>query len=804
MMALSDSLKGGKRGPGKVGGISGAESENAHVFFSRVTHMRTLFVFLIVLLSVQNFGGFSAAAIFTQEPEPPEQETLEAEEVTEAGEPVQEDESEDESELAAEAESQEEEVAEQVEAPPVPTPAPQPASNGLIFRFNDVPITTLIDTVMKELGYSYIIDPRVQGTASIHTMGEIPRENAFEILEQLLQMNGQGIVRQDGMYVIVPLGETTKIPHELIVNPEASKLQEGAAQPGAAQLQPAPQPVPPAPAAQGPVVSTIGPPQEPGPGEIQNEGVLTYVIALHHIPSSEMVTLITPFVSNGANMINYASANILILTDFRNNVEQVLKLIRLLDTEYFDMTTVDLVPIRYNQAADIADDLAQVFTPGGSPAGVRLVTIERLNSILVVTRSADVFQEVLEWIDKLDTPSSGSNLRTFVYQVENNTATNIANILSQLYQDGVGIPSMVEGGQLQQQATEPGFVPALQLRQERFRGGTLGPSLTGRLMASGSDIRAVVTGNTKIVVNEFNNSLIIQATEGDYQFLLQTIRQLDVLPRQVLIEAKIYAVELQDNLSYGVSMFLEAANPDLGPATIGSIVDSTLKARTTAFIGSSRQLKTIITALSAKTNVRILEAPRILALDGVQAQINIGAEVPVTTASFGDPLQSGSTNFVNSIQFRPTGVTLLIMSRISASGIVTMDLAIEVSQATGQPLTPTINTNSISTSLIVRDGQTVAIAGIISDSFDQGRNRIPILGSIPIIGGLFGTTTRNKRRNELVFFITPHVIPNLPTATELTRDFRRSLRNADEFIERMEREERELIQERRTLEQRNQ
>ena len=332
----------------------------------------------------------------------------------------------------------------------------------------------------------------------------------------------------------------------------------------------------------------------------------------------------------------------------------------------------------------------------------------------------------------------------------------------------------------------------------------MGPSLTGRPMASGSDIRAVVTGNIKIVVNEFNNSLIIQATEGEYQFLLQTIRQLDVLPRQVLIEAKIYAVELQDNLSYGVSMFLEAANPDLGPATIGSIVDGTLSARTTAFIGSNRQLRTIITALSAKTNVRILEAPRILALDGVQASINIGAEVPVTTASFGNPLTSGSTNFVNSIQFRPTGVTLLIMPRISASGIVTMDLAIEVSNATGQALTPTINTNSISTSLIVRDGQTVAIAGIISDSFNEGRNRVPVLGSIPLVGGLFGTTTRDKRRNELVFFITPHVIRNLPTATELTRDFIRSLRRANEFIEGMEREERELIEERRALEQQNQ
>ncbi len=219
--------------------------------------MRALFVVLIILLSGQIFGGLSAAAP-TQEQEPPQQEAVEEGEAAEEGEPSEEGEPVEEGELEEgesaqqESLSEEEEVAEQVETPPVQPAPPQPPapSNGLVFRFNNVPITTLIDTVMQELGYSYIIDPRVQGTASIHTMGEIPRESVFEILEQLLQMNGQGIVRQDGMYVFVPLGETTKIPHSLIINPEASQVQEGPAQPGAAQLQPAPQ----APAAPEPVV----------------------------------------------------------------------------------------------------------------------------------------------------------------------------------------------------------------------------------------------------------------------------------------------------------------------------------------------------------------------------------------------------------------------------------------------------------------------------------------------------------------------------------------------------------------------
>jgi len=788
--------------------------------------MRALFLVLILLLSTQAPGPLFAAAVPTQEQEPPEEEEPPAEEPTEEQVPVEEGETAEEVEAAEEESLLEEEAVQEEEIPPVQAaePPPPPVSDGLVFRFNNVPIATLIEAVMGELGYSYIIDPRVEGTASIHTMGEIPRESAFEILEQLLQMNGQGIVRQDGVYVIVPLGEATKIPHELIVNPEVtSEPQEGApqppaqqqppAEPGSGQLQPAPQPAQQAPPAQETVVSTLSPPQEPGPAENREEGVLTYVIALHYIPASEMITLITPFVSNGANIINYATANIIIITDYPENVQQALKLIQLLDTEYFDITTVDLVPIRFNQAGDVAADLAHVFVPG-APAGVQLVVIERLNSILVVTRSPAVFQEVQRWIEKLDLPSSGTNIKTFVYLVENNTATNIASILSQLYQDGLGIPALAGGevqeGQPQQPGTPAGqarFVPSPQQQlQGAYRSPTLGPSLSGRPMSRQSDIRAVVTANIKIIVNEFNNSLIIQATEAEYQFLLQTIRQLDVLPRQVLIEAKIYSVELQDDLSFGVASFLDARAADLGPALTGSIsTGGALSLSGRAFLGSSRQVTAIISALSAKTNVELLEAPRILALDGMQAQINIGAEVPVTTASFGDPLQAGSaSNFVNSIQFRPTGVTLLILPKISASGIVTMDLAIEVSSASGATLTPTINRNAITTSLLVRDGQTVAIAGIISDQLSNSRTRVPILGDIPILGALFGQTTRNKRRAELIFFITPYVIRNLPTATELTRDFQRALRTAYDFIDRKEREETELIEERRAQEQERQ
>jgi general secretion pathway protein D len=458
---------------------------------------------------------------------------------------------------------------------------------------------------------------------------------------------------------------------------------------------------------------------------------------------------------------------------------------------------------------------------------VRIVAIERLNSILVVTKSPDVFNEVSQWIEKLDTPSSTSNLKTYVYQVENNTAVQIAQILAELYQDGTGLPSSMTGdfaegdqqqGRLAQDARaasqqrsafrQDGFVDSDRM-DTRGVGGNLAMRELGPALSkdSRSQIRAIVAGNVRIVVNEFNNSLIIQGTEADIQFILETVEQLDTLPRQVVIEARIYAVELRDELSFGVSAFLQARGTQTGPATIGSISapgenqsGGILSVTTKAIIGQEREVVAILNALRSKTNVEILDAPTVMALDGTPASINVGAEVPVTTASYGNPLQSGTTNFINTIQFRPTGTTLLIVPRISASGIVTMDVVIEVSNATGPSLTPTINRTYSQSSFIVRDGQTIGIAGLMSDSYSMGKSRVPVVGDIPILGALFGTTERTVSRRELVIFITPKVIRTLPTAAELTLEFRRALRHAYDFISAQEEIDRETIEKHRKQE----
>ncbi|MBI4455064.1 MAG: hypothetical protein HY644_04105 [Acidobacteria bacterium] len=704
----------------------------------------------------------------------------------------------------------------QPETPPAPQPQPprstgpvvtrlEPSGPGLMLLFDNAPLNTVINLIMKELGYSYMVDPAVQGTVNIQTTQPIKREDLFPALELILKLNNAAVVKSGDIYLIVPIAEGIRAPHEILLDlkkrtevvvPSAT-APAGRPAAGAASQAGPPSSAPTVIAAQGPA------------GSEEERGLVTVIIPLQFVPSSEMTTIIQPFMSGGAVVLSYDSKNILILTDFKRNIEKVKKLIDILDTGFFDINTTELVTVRYNRAADVAADLGKVFGGGGESSSITLLPIERLNSILVIAHSKEALDEVHKWVEKLDSPTGGMNLQTFVYQVENSTAGNIADILSQLYSDGAGLPSQATAeaqAAAQQQQQQPQSIRPQESRApRRSLRSTLGPTLEGRPIserAAAGGGGSLAGGNIKIIVNEFNNSLIIQATEADYQYIERAIKQLDVLPRQVEIEAKVYSVELRDDLSFGIAAFLEGRAQTVATtaqisAPKGNDAGGALVAATRFIIGESRQIQATLNALATKTNVKLLEAPRLLVIDGQQATINIGAEVPVTTSSFGDPVVSGSPGaFLNQIQFRPTGTSLLINPRISAAGMVTMDLAIEVSSAVGTGLTPTINRNYVETSLIVKDEHSIAIGGIISDSESLTRSRVPLLGDLPLVGALFGQTSRNTRRRELVVLITPRVVGSVSQADVTTDNFRRALKRAYEYVTDKERSEKELIEER--------
>ena len=520
------------------------------------------------------------------------------------------------------------------------------------------------------------------------------------------------------------------------------------------------------------------------------------------MPSGELSKILDEFKTDKTQIINYETNNILIITDFKDNLVKLLDIIKILDSGYFEVNKVELIPIRFNKAEDVSKDLEAVFGGGSQNSGIRFIPIPRMNSVLAVCRSAKALETVYKWVDKLDAPSA-HGMETFVYKVENTTATNIADILSQLFSD-MGAQTVTAGTQRAvstAETTGPAGLPS--------GGQTISPQLRGTTKGGeGTPIQGL-SGNVKIITDELNNNLIIQGTQADYEFLLRTIKKLDTLPRQVLIEAKVIRVDLVGALSMGVSYYLQGRSNKYPPTT-GAIqwsadsgpVGLSLNTLKVFGLNGSREVQVMITALETMSKVQIMESPTVLVLDGNEANINVGQEIPIATSTFSNPYLTGGTtdqttpttyNPTNTqIQYRSTGVNLSVAPRISATGVVTLEVAVEVSSpgsaADGLAGSPPINRAVVQTTMVVRDQSSVVIAGLIHDNQNSSRSAVPLLGHIPILGWLFGTTTNDSNRSELIVILTPQVVHTTEGAVASSNAMMQNLDNINKFIQKKKEE----------------
>jgi general secretion pathway protein D len=273
--------------------------------------------------------------------------------------------------------------------------------------------------------------------------------------------------------------------------------------------------------------------------------------------------------------------------------------------------------------------------------------------------------------------------------------------------------------------------------------------------------------------------------------ILPVIRQLDILPLQVLIDATIVSVQLKDDLQYGISWYLSHHNSSLGSNKSGSSgIDSLAAAATAASTGglsavySSGTVKALLNAQSDLNNVKVISSPSLMVLNNQQAKINVGDQVPLQTSLTSLPLAGttpANTSLASSasIQYKDTGVTLEVTPRVNANGMVIMEISQIVSnvvpQTTGVTTTATINKKEIESSVAVQDGETIVLGGLIDNSNTNNQNGIPYLQEIPWIGALFGATTRKNDRNELVVLITPRVVKSKQDSRLISDEFKRKL-----------------------------
>jgi general secretion pathway protein D len=428
------------------------------------------------------------------------------------------------------------------------------------------------------------------------------------------------------------------------------------------------------------------------------------------------------------------------------------------------------------------------------------MSIERLNALLVVTPRAHYLDTVREWVERLDRArETDSERQLFVYPVQNGTAQHMASLLNALFGGGTQAAGANTGS---------GVAPGL---ATGALGGTLGAGATGGASGSaaqafasadkgsgqqGSAIAQVSLGSqVKVVADEFNNSLIIFAPRVEYRKIESALRRLDQAPNQVLIEASILEVTLTDALKYGLQWYFQDSLRGgwNGVGTLTSSSSGTIAASSPGFSYSVTNplgsIRAVLNALAEKSLLKVLSSPSIMVLDNHTAAIQVGDQQPIRS---GETVTTGGV-ITSSIQYKDTGVMLSVTPSVNAGGNVSMAVKQTVTDvgsvdsATGQR---SFLQRQISSRVSVRSGETVVLGGLIRDNKTSGRQGVPFLLDIPVLGNLFSTTTDSTTRQELLVMITPRVMQSDDDIREVSDEMRQRMRSLGQYGATSLREER--------------
>ncbi|RYF47667.1 MAG: type II secretion system protein GspD, partial [Comamonadaceae bacterium] len=441
--------------------------------------------------------------------------------------------------------------------------------------------------------------------------------------------------------------------------------------------------------------------------------------------------------------------------------------------------------------------------------------VERLNALVVVTPRAHLLTQVETWIRRLDRPTDTLEASLFVYPVQNGSALQLAEMLNGLFggqsaqgKTGAGVAGGSAPTQFGQSAgsniggntgsngsygnsspfggsnTSSGSA----LSSGSSTGSTGFQSLVGAGKTSPNNTSLTSTsqldGNVRVVADEKRNALLIRAPRTEYRRIEQALRELDRAPMQVLIEASIVEVSLTGNLQYGVEWFVQNSltNGREGQALLNMRDTGSIGPRQPGFsytiFNKAGLVRATLNALAEKSQVRLLSSPSVLVLNNHNATIQVGQQTPIRSST---SVSTGNNLVTESITYKDTGVMLSVTPSVNAGGLISMDISQQVTDV-GEPDGPTgqraFLTRQINTRVAVRSGEPVVLGGLIRENDTSGRNGVPVLSSLPVVGALFGNTTNNNNRTELLVMLTPRALENddeLRAASAEMRDRMRGL-----------------------------
>jgi len=605
--------------------------------------------------------------------------------------------------------------------------------------------------VASELKLNYIVDPGVKGAVTISTSADLKPEDLLPILESVLKMNGATAIKTGNFYRVVPLAAAPKNPLGI------STLKGGAELPA-------------------------------------DDRMLMEIVPLKFVFAADMAKLLTPFLSEGGTAAVLDAGNTLILVDDSLNVKRLTEIIQQFDNTSFAAQRVRLLPVRNNVASALVPELQAIFSTyalSDKQTPLRFLPLDRINGILVAAADSAAFAEVEQWIGKLDQPATPNGIQTFVYKVQYSEAGRLVRLLNALRGSGGGGTSGETGAGTSGRGLGTGRSGAggASLQEEAFQpASTETAGGTGLFSPGAGQGTATAPEKTlRIITDPVSNSVIVQGTAQEYAEIVKTLDKLDVVPRQVQIEARVYEVDLTGSLSLGLEYALQQRQTGMSvPPALGDYgvtAPGMLAASGAIWYNPTRQLMAFLTATENRSRVRTLSAPTLLTTDSSEARIQVGASVPMLTSqAIVAGAQAGASSlFTNTVSNQDTGIILSVTPRITSTGLVSLRINQEVSVAQPPPAagiqSPTISKRSVTTQAIAQDGQTIALGGMISYSNTKTINRIPLLGDIPGLGALFGSTSYNTQETELIVLLTPHIISTLPAATAAARELEDKLRD---------------------------
>jgi general secretion pathway protein D len=707
-----------------------------------------------------------------------------------------------------------------VEAPPVP-PAPLPPTGPpvppgqrgrfVVLNFDNADVETVIQAASEIIGFNYVLAPDVRGKVTVQTSGRIAQEEVFGVLLAILEVHGFTAVKAGNLYKIVRI--------------------EGARERA--------------------VPTIVG--STPDPNRTSDE-IVTQIVSIRYSSVADLSSLLRPLISTRGNLIAHRETNVLIVTDTASNVARLLEIIRLVDVQVAQ-EELQIIPITYADAAELSAILTQLFasgrvrstapgtppapappTPPGAPgapappaaqpgpSGERapLILPERRSNSLIIHAKKHEVETIKRLVSQLDVNIYGGR-RVFIYYAENAKSKDLAATLNSIYgardtqstSTTTTTPSPTTPGRSSTTPPPPPppvFTP---------------PPPPGSPAAAAASSDVLAEGQVRFIADEVTNAVIVTTFPRSWTEIENTIRQLDRMPRQVLIEVLVAEITLTDDTRLGLDWAVRSGrfnvvntntgSPALpttpppsggllglpsqlqGPATFFGPFGQGL----TAFSFATDQFIAMLNALTSENKVNIVSSPHVLTSENKKAVINVSTSVPIITSqqtsavstpgtTAGTTSTTITTGGVNqTVEYRDAGVILTVTPRIGEKGTVALDVKQEVNAvgvATPPTNSPSFIKREAETSVVLLNNQTLVLGGLIQDKLTNDDRGIPVLKKIPVLGYLFGFTERKIEKTELLLLITPRVIGTAADAARITDEMRKATPDLDETVKRAPRQ----------------